>query len=560
MLLRLLRKLSKRRKVHRLRRIMRGYRYIKQSKSHGSIRALRGSLTNTPLWSLNRHVSPLIYGAGLSQAELVTRQYLLTRVGGIPFNLSLLYSFGTGKRPLIHPIPKVWQDLLIKDGIPVARIRCSIVFSGYITALWAYGVFIGIKTILAGLRTILQRTSRKRKRYAYFCSLTAANLPQTGMGGQSHDIVSWYSQWEDKAASLDALCHSVANVPPTTAGCMPVVSIENATPELSSVSDVTRYTGWWLKAVFRSALDAVMGRWWHAMLLGQGSLAKKVRLSEPQALAKDYLFHNSGHIYRPLWTYEAEVKGSRVILYFYSTSEQFKSPQGYVPDSYEWGAMNWLMYLVWNDYQKNALLRGLTHKANIEMVGMLWFQDNAEEVPAVSEKSLAVFDVEPHRSSSHFGFTTMAELYWNKNVEIKFLTDIHSALKQCGGTMLHKRKRDIGKRARKAYLKHLRKLSIGGSMVSVNPGVAPSRLIEKCAAVISMPFTSTALIGAELGKPSVYYDPLSILQKDDRAAHGVELLLGQDELCDWVQKIFTHDELALKALPEKTSRDSINKA
>ena len=45
-----------------------------------------------------------------------------------------------------------------------------------------------------------------------------------------------------------------------------------------------------------------------------------------------------------------------------------------------------------------------------------------------------------------------------------------------------------------------------------------------------MTFTSTALVARNLGKPSYYFDPTGIIQKDDRAAHGIPVISGFSEL------------------------------
>jgi polysaccharide biosynthesis PFTS motif protein len=37
-----------------------------------------------------------------------------------------------------------------------------------------------------------------------------------------------------------------------------------------------------------------------------------------------------------------------------------------------------------------------------------------------------------------------------------------------------------------------------------------------------------------MNKPSVYYDPLGLCQKGDRAAHGIEILQGKNELESWI--------------------------
>ena len=52
-----------------------------------------------------------------------------------------------------------------------------------------------------------------------------------------------------------------------------------------------------------------------------------------------------------------------------------------------------------------------------------------------------------------------------------------------------------------------------------------------------MPFTSTALIARELNKPTCYYDPTEVILKDDRAAHGIEIISGREELALWLDSV-----------------------
>jgi len=58
-----------------------------------------------------------------------------------------------------------------------------------------------------------------------------------------------------------------------------------------------------------------------------------------------------------------------------------------------------------------------------------------------------------------------------------------------------------------------------------------------------MPFTSTALLGREMGKPSVFYDPHGVLQKNDRAAHGIEIMRGPGELKSWLAAVLANAPL-----------------
>jgi polysaccharide biosynthesis PFTS motif protein len=100
--------------------------------------------------------------------------------------------------------------------------------------------------------------------------------------------------------------------------------------------------------------------------------------------------------------------------------------------------------------------------------------------------------------------------------------------------MLWKRKRNIGRIAHPLYRRLADQLAENSHVVLVEPDISANRVIEASFAVISMPFTSTALIAREMGKPSIYYDPCGLLQRDDRAAHGIPVVSGADELEAWI--------------------------
>ena len=56
-----------------------------------------------------------------------------------------------------------------------------------------------------------------------------------------------------------------------------------------------------------------------------------------------------------------------------------------------------------------------------------------------------------------------------------------------------------------------------------------------------MPFTSTASMAKHMGKPSVYYDPTNkslLMQKNDLATHGIEIINDPMVLKEWLKGIF----------------------
>ena len=103
--------------------------------------------------------------------------------------------------------------------------------------------------------------------------------------------------------------------------------------------------------------------------------------------------------------------------------------------------------------------------------------------------------------------------------------------------MALKRKRNIGKLTYRSNENFLNILRGKKEFIEIDCDIAAIDLINKCKGVISMPYTSTATIARELGKPPVYYDPTGRIAKDDLAAHGIKVLSGIEELRKWTIEI-----------------------
>ena len=528
--------LIERRGRRRLRRIMHGHRFLKDSKSLRRIGKIKGALTVQPLDIEQKAFSRYIFGENIVQAEIVCRQYLLSRVAGLNLNRALLYAFGKPGSSVAYYLPPEWRKKISDHGIRIASLRTSLLWQAYVGMMLSYGVLKIANIILNGIKTTFRQSRQRLGNYVYFDGLGPGNLPQPCQDGLSHDIITWYTQWKDGIGNLDTICHGVAASDHRAVNGTPVVPILGPLPPLARFSTLLRFIAWAIGAMLMATWDFLRGRWWHALLLNQAALAAQVRVQNPERLAKDYLFHNSGWISRPLWTYEAERRGARITFYFYSANcEGFKRTEGYPALRYGWQAMNWPHYLVWDEYQADFVRRAVGETANISVVGQIWFHTSAEEIPAFSGRGVAVFDVTPHRSSSYRTLGADFEFYVPETC-IAFLHDIQQVAKDAGYVMLWKRKRKIGSIAHPRYRFFAEHISEAENVIIVDPDISANRVIEASSLVISMPFTSTALIARELGKPSCYYDPTGLIQKDDRAAHGIEILRTSEELKNWLEK------------------------
>jgi polysaccharide biosynthesis PFTS motif protein len=524
--------LIKKIKRSRLRRMMRGYRVLKKKNQLDRISLLKQALTEQTLSVTSQHFSAYLFGAGYSEAEVVLRQYLLVRIGGLKLNQALLLSLGKSSAKVIYPLPREWRLTISLHGFKVANIRSCLLWQLYILAAWLYGALQIVQIIFSGLISLIHKPI-KQKKYVYFSNLSAGNLPQGVIGQKSYDIVSWYLKWKGKAKNIKVIRHNVPNIS-IRIDEVDLIFQSRILPSLAGWKSVSNYVLWGINASLIALLDCFRGRWWHAFLLNQSAQSKQVQCLQKKLLADEYLFHNSTSIYRPLWTYDAEKIGSKITFYFYSTNcESFKTRDGYQPIPYGWKVMNWSRYLVWDKYQADFIRRSVQSKANIANVGPIWFQDANKKMPICKGLKIAVFDITPYRNSFYYTLGLAQEFYTPHTVN-KFLEDI-VFLANGNYSILWKRKRNVGASAHPLYRALVSQLDMLENLVLIDCEISAAKVIKQSDIVISMPFTSTALLARFMGKPTVYYDPKGITQKDDRAAHGIDIIIGKNELADWIK-------------------------
>jgi len=206
-----------------------------------------------------------------------------------------------------------------------------------------------------------------------------------------------------------------------------------------------------------------------------------------------------------------------------------------MPASYGWKSANWPFYIVWDKYQQDFIMHNVANSPEILVTKEVWWSDDCnEEIHIQNHKTIAVFDVEPHRDSYYQSYALGYE-YFTPDVAINFLKDIQSTLDEFGIYLAIKQKRSIGNKKHPRYESFINNIEKVSNVIIVPPSISASRLIESAIAVISMPFTSTAILGVNRNKPSIFYDSNNGVNKNDCAAHGIEVILGKEELRIWVK-------------------------
>ncbi len=514
----------------RIRAIMRAYRKIGNLKK---FREIKEGFVDIDFNGNPNKISKLIFGACKLDAKTVVKQLIIQRLSGDELTKKILYQLEIGAAQT-YALPSDFRRVLHNNGVVTSALSSVLAWSWLVAKYWAYGFATAMNLFLIGVKNSCCRTKKLEMRFAYFLGLNHSNLPVAN--GVGSDILTWYLGWAGRDTSLEVVAHDAVG---GRAQSPTIIYLPHPYMQLKGWVQIWLFFSWCFKATFLTAILALQGKWWAAFVFSEAAKAKAVSLISIDKLAAEFFFHFSGSVYRPMWTYEAIERGAKVTCYFYSTSEQIRMPNEAVSQRFVWGAANWPKYLVWDEYQAEVIRRDINY-GNVEIVGPISFTSTHNVVPKMPTVSISVFDLQPHRTSLQFGIGTLAEYIKRfPGVEYRFLLEIEAALGECGVHMAIKPKRRIGVWGAKKYNRLLENLSNKRQVTLVNPEVSPTALIDSCQAVLSFPFTATAVNAKYIGKPSAYYDPMSWISKDDPGAHGIAILHGSEELRSWICRVIS---------------------
>ena len=537
----LLHSIKKRIKLKITRNSIRGFYNLESNSQLGDIKFITHILSTNKFNLPSKLFSRYIFGNATINAELVVRQFLAKSFlykgpDSISLQQSIYLSKSKKGREVIFPLPKHWQTLLSNNGYEVNKI-----FSSILWILFILNSFLkGVRSFFYLYRSSFKSIYKFPQKSIYFVDINKKCLPFSINQVQSKDIVSWYYHKFEKKNEVNFIFHNITDASD--------IKINNVVIKSGNIFDINGFKITKnifflfssLRVILIAFIDIFRGSWWSSILLSDAIYAQLYKIIPKETLPNEYLFSNSSWLYRPLWTYEAEKYGSKIILYFYSTNiEDLQISNKYEEYIKNFSLMNWPNYIVWDKYQLNFIERAAVNKSEKKILilnSFLHFSDYPSLLPINTKKVISIFDITPFRLSRLIQLSEIDEYYTSKII-IQFLDDIKYICEKNGFIIYYKAKRSSNLNIfDKKYVNWINN-SISSSFITIDPDISAIRVIEASDANISIPFTSTALIGNYLGKPSVYYDPTNKIDKLDRASHGIEILSGKIELENWIKTL-----------------------
>ena len=441
----------------------------------------------------------------------------------------IMRSIGNGNSVAI-PIPETWIKSLKSDGIRVNEFGCKIKLYKY--AL--YSIAKGFAKL--GLFLIQKELPENSKQpYSVFLDLAPNNLPDPNQR-DSFDLITWYRQ-SKIISSKNAMVWAQIREDSFKRELPHTKIVRNIFPIFNKYSQFIHFFTKSILSLLIVVWGIIRGKWWYGLLYDESVRFHYVQALDRSQLGNEYYFSNSSWFYKPLWTFEAEKRGSSTILYYYATNIEKIAFAGHtLSDTYGLKIMQWNRIVVWDEQQRDYLHQ-YCPDAEYQIVGSIDYLDSGKRINDLEKGfKIAVFDVTPTRPVIYSSMGCALPPYYSRELYFNFMHDISALSTEKKVTLLWKKKRakSVGKMDAKISRRFDEELK-NNSIITIDPDISARRLIAQCDAGISMPFTSTSIIGKELGKPSIFYDASSSIDKD--ISHGIPVIKSKDALFDWINNI-----------------------
>ena len=517
-----------------LRKVLRASLDLRREGRSHEVDAMLNNLVDTKLGVDEVVLSRLLgqQGGDIVAAYCTQRAYEL--VDTLEFRRKLLRAFGEDTYSIDYPIPKNWQLALANSGFKVNRRKCDRLWYLFCLRKWCKGIFLCLEVAFEPKINDgdIVREIENGGSWAFFADLTLNCITKKRNNSPSYNLRSWFQEYLPTDEAFTAGGRRLSSRECQHNGVLYSKS------GLLSLRGVNQRIGFFFTSIV-AALECLLrsrGNIYQLLVFQEYAMLKKASVQLNEHLPKSIYFSNTSYSVRPLWTFLAEQRSSKVVLYYYSTNnERFgdKTEKERLYPAYR--LIAWRNLMVWHERQSTVFKSAISVDIHCEVVGPIWFEDCPESLKENSSIDIAIFDVTPLRSSWYRTMCPPQDYYIAEN-GILFLEQIVAVCRLLNVTpsMKFKRPPSMDRRLDRRYLNAVAKMVSSGDLKLLAPEQSVQHYIKSAKMVISRPFTSTAHVAMALSCPSVFFDPSGITSHGDEGAAGVPMLTNIEELKSWI--------------------------
>ena len=205
-------------------------------------------------------------------------------------------------------------------------------------------------------------------------------------------------------------------------------------------------------------------------------------------------------------------------------------------DTYGYSLLKWPSYTVWSLSHKNWLLKYIKDK-KVKFIYTKSIPFAGKTINyRKTKKTLTVFDVPPKRDVIYYLLNNSYNIY-TPDYCIRFLQDIINSIpkrKIKHINIVIKMKR-IYQNIHPGYLNYLKKISKSKNIKLISD-ISPEEIINHSDLIVSIPFTSPAIISYRQNKNTLFYDPSGGLNKKYSFEKNINLVSNSNNLKRYIKK------------------------
>lgn len=466
--------------------------------------------------------------------ETAINQFLIQRLFSISFNQKLYHAIEDQKL-IIHPLPPQWRIILESEGLKIPTFSNGVVWFIFKLKWLLYGVLLSFRVLSSNLSFFREQIDTP---FIYIDNLTEKNFPEDENFSKAKNIINWIINYHNLKNT--SIVYWYKGVRPHKILTNKIKSIPYAVSSntlnlfsfiILSVKIIYHSMYLIIKLLFSSSLSPLLMKEYVFLLL--------LNKAKRNNLASHYFFHGTTLIFRPLWTYIVEKKGSEVICFLYSThnspysnENKFDLKHGYRNES------SWNHFYTWNQFQKEYFAY-FRPKAKYSVVGPIWFE--AFKSVKIDSKSnqlnILILDIRPIKKDL-IKFIGIEEIFnFSEDYLINYNNSLVNALTSIEGVKIfYKSKRSFVKNYHSGNYQETVNNIFDKKMIShIDPNADIFSLIEKVDIVFSPPFVSATNIASSMNKSSAYFDPSRKIKPNAFLAHGNKILFTENEIKDYIE-------------------------
>tara|TARA_A100001011_G_scaffold395611_1_gene491134 strand:- start:7651 stop:9333 length:1683 start_codon:yes stop_codon:yes gene_type:complete len=456
--------------------------------------------------------SKIIFGENIINHEKILKQIILKFIlnqsrSHLNISRSILFSKQTNNK-LIYPLHHVFSHILEKNNIQINK-NLSFIY-WYFIIIFFY--LIGILKILKILLNFFKSPKYNFKDSVYFANLPKETLDVDKNIQTKENFFTFILDYhKQKNLKLKTIYHSINKYNNLNFNDFNI-SYSNIYNDSLNFFEKINFVVWSIKAILLSFIDIFRGRWWHAFLLSEAAERQIVSNTSFKKLHKIYLFNQvSGYIFRPLWTYEAEKKGSEIVFYFYSLNYSPITQKQRRPPAIK--TSSWNQYIVWNKQHEQYLKTVCKINFEVFYISPVFLITGMKDFIPPEENFITVFDIPPFRTVYQKSILSGSNLY-NVDNCINFIQNIIEISSKNNLKVILKIKR-LNSVIHSKYLVYLKNEVLKGNLLILHDSISTISLIKNSRLIISYPVTTTNKLADLYNIKNYYYLPT----KDKLAKH-----------------------------------------